>query len=364
MARMLSSKAPMRRTPPASSAKIPERRSQAAARTMSPLPRTPSAMTMPASGKSAMAASRARTRISFRASSHPGSSSRPMTASAPVIGHQGASWRSRMKRAGRRAQKPAPTAARTTSRPASRVRHRCGPRATASSSSYSAPARSAAADVGHSLMSTALPSGVQLGTPGPLIGESFVIMPCSYQERSISSSSGPSRVPSFVLTLYPFATALPLECFPCIVIRRNLPVRSGLQMDQVDVHIAAHTHWDREWYATREQFRLRLVDLVDRVLDRMDADPRFDYFHLDGQTIVLEDYLEARPEQEERLRRRIAEGRLLVGPWYVMPDQFLVSGEALVRNLALGHRIASRFGRVMPVGYIPDPFVHVSQMPT
>ena len=134
-------------------------------------------------------------------------------------------------------------------------------------------------------------------------------------------------------------------------------------MDQVDVHVVAHTHWDREWYATREQFRLRLVDLVDRVLDRMDTDPRFDCFHLDGQTIVLEDYLEARPEQEDRLRRRIAEGRLLVGPWYVMPDQFLVSGEALVRNLALGHRIASRFGRVMPVGYIPDPFGHVAQMP-
>ena len=89
-------------------------------------------------------------------------------------------------------------------------------------------------------------------------------------------------------------------------------------MAQVDVHVVAHTHWDREWYATREQFRLRLVDLVDRVLDRMDADPRFETFHLDGQTIVLEDYLEARPEQEDRLRRRIAEGRLLVGPWYVM----------------------------------------------
>ena len=134
-------------------------------------------------------------------------------------------------------------------------------------------------------------------------------------------------------------------------------------MPEVDVHVVAHTHWDREWYATREQFRLRLVDLVDRVLDRMDADARFEFFHLDGQTVVLEDYLEARPENEERLRRRIHEGRVLVGPWYVMPDQFLVSGESLVRNLALGHRIASRFGRVMPAGYIPDPFGHVGQMP-
>jgi alpha-mannosidase len=131
----------------------------------------------------------------------------------------------------------------------------------------------------------------------------------------------------------------------------------------VAVHVIAHTHWDREWYLTREEYRLRLADLVDRVLDLMKSDPRFVYFHLDGQTVVLEDYLEVRPEQEERLRRRIAEGRLLVGPWYVMPDLFLVSGEALVRNLALGHRIASRFGAVMAAGYVPDPFGHVAQMP-
>jgi len=81
------------------------------------------------------------------------------------------------------------------------------------------------------------------------------------------------------------------------------------------VHVIAHTHWDREWYLTREQYRARLVDLVDRVLDRMSAEPEFRYFHLDGQTIVIEDYLEVRPEREVELRRRIAEGRLLVGPW-------------------------------------------------
>lgn len=129
------------------------------------------------------------------------------------------------------------------------------------------------------------------------------------------------------------------------------------------VHVISHTHWDREWYLTREDYRLRLVDLVDAVLDRMDADPAFTYFHLDGQTIVLGDYLEVRPEAEARLKRRIAEGRLLVGPWYVMPDMFLVSGEALVRNLAIGHRIAESFGGVMRAGYTPDPFGHVAQMP-
>lgn len=131
----------------------------------------------------------------------------------------------------------------------------------------------------------------------------------------------------------------------------------------VHVHVISHTHWDREWYLTREDYRLRLIDLVDGVLDRMDRDPAFTFFHLDGQTIVLEDYLEVRPDQKDRLKHRIAEGRLLVGPWYVMPDMFLVSGEALVRNLAIGHRIAESFGRVMNAGYTPDPFGHVAQMP-
>ncbi len=136
---------------------------------------------------------------------------------------------------------------------------------------------------------------------------------------------------------------------------------SKAQLTQV--HVISHTHWDREWYLTREDYRLRLIDLVDAVLDRMDRDDKFTFFHLDGQTIVLEDYLEVRPDQTERLRRRIGGGRLLVGPWYVMPDMFLVSGEALVRNLALGHRLAESFGGVMRAGYTPDPFGHVAQMP-
>src|SRR5258705_5284637 len=129
------------------------------------------------------------------------------------------------------------------------------------------------------------------------------------------------------------------------------------------IHVISHTHWDREWYLTHEQFRFRLVALVDRLLDLLDADPNYKYFHLDGQTIVLEDYLEIRPEQEPRLRKAIEAGRILIGPWYVMPDEFLVSGESLIRNLLRGHRISHQFGTPMPVGYLPDLFGHVGQMP-
>jgi len=131
----------------------------------------------------------------------------------------------------------------------------------------------------------------------------------------------------------------------------------------LDIHVVSHTHWDREWYLTHEQFRFRLVALVDRLLDLLDADPSYKHFHLDGQTIVLEDYLEIRPEQEPRLRRAIEDGRILIGPWYVMPDEFLVSGESLVRNLVRGYRISREFGTPMPVGYLPDLFGHVGQMP-
>nr|MBC7244599.1 hypothetical protein [Chloroflexota bacterium] len=127
--------------------------------------------------------------------------------------------------------------------------------------------------------------------------------------------------------------------------------------------IVSHTHWDREWYEPFQRFRLRLVRLMDKLLHILESDPEYRYFTLDGQTIVLEDYLEIRPEREHALRKYIQEGRLLIGPWYILPDEFLVSGEALVRNLLLGDQAARRFGPKMMVGYTPDPFGHISQLP-
>ncbi len=72
---------------------------------------------------------------------------------------------------------------------------------------------------------------------------------------------------------------------------------------QLNIIIVPHTHWDREWYQTFQQFRVRLVHAVDKLLDILDRDPQFSHFMLDGQTIVLDDYLEVRPEQEERLKQ-------------------------------------------------------------
>ena len=127
--------------------------------------------------------------------------------------------------------------------------------------------------------------------------------------------------------------------------------------------VVSHTHWDRAWYLPFRRFRHRLVRLVDRLLDLLDENPAYRAFTLDGQTILLDDYLKIRPDQEDRLRRLIEEERLLIGPWYTLPDLFLVSGEAILRNLQIGHDRCDEFGGGMPVGYIPDPFGHIAQMP-
>jgi mannosylglycerate hydrolase len=127
--------------------------------------------------------------------------------------------------------------------------------------------------------------------------------------------------------------------------------------------VVPHTHWDREWYLTFQQFRMRLVRTVDLVLDTLEADSAFTHFMLDGQTIVLEDYLEVRPENAGRLQSLARQGRLQIGPWYLQPDEFLVGGESLIRNLLVGRRMGADYGGVMPVGYVPDTFGHIAQLP-
>ncbi len=126
--------------------------------------------------------------------------------------------------------------------------------------------------------------------------------------------------------------------------------------------VISHTHWDREWYFTFEQFRYRLVKLIDNLLDIMENEKDF-VFHLDAQTIVLEDYLKIKPQNKEKLEKYIKEGRIIVGPWYVQNDFFLTDGEATVRNLLIGTKIANEFGACGTTGYIPDQFGNISQLP-
>jgi mannosylglycerate hydrolase len=134
-------------------------------------------------------------------------------------------------------------------------------------------------------------------------------------------------------------------------------------MSPRQVAVVPHTHWDREWYEPYQTFRLGLVDLLDTLLPLLESDPSYARFMLDGQMAVVDDYLEVRPENEERLRALAATGRLTMGPWYILMDEFLVSGETIVRNLQLGLARGAAFGGVMDVGYLPDMFGHIAQMP-
>ncbi|MFJ6079940.1 alpha-mannosidase [Streptomyces sp. NPDC092369] len=123
-----------------------------------------------------------------------------------------------------------------------------------------------------------------------------------------------------------------------------------------------HFHWDREWYEPFQVFRHRLVTALDTVLETAESNPDF-RFTVDGQMAAVEDYLEMRPENRDRVVALVGEGRLAVGPWLILLDEFLCSGETIVRNLQMGWAAAERLGGAMPIGYLPDMFGHVAQMP-
>ncbi|HEY0500524.1 MAG TPA: hypothetical protein VGD48_32585 [Kutzneria sp.] len=123
-----------------------------------------------------------------------------------------------------------------------------------------------------------------------------------------------------------------------------------------------HFHWDREWYEPFQVFRHRLVRALDTVLETAEADPDF-RFTVDGQLAAVEDYLEMRPENRDRVAALVARGQLAIGPWLILLDEFLCSGETIVRNLQLGWAAAAKLGGAMPIGYLPDMFGHVAQIP-
>ena len=136
-----------------------------------------------------------------------------------------------------------------------------------------------------------------------------------------------------------------------------------MNLSRPTYHFVSHTHWDREWYRPAEGFRVMLVGMVDRLLELLRSEPSFASFTLDGQAIILEDYLEIRPERGWDIRSMVENGRLFIGPWYVLADEFLSSGESIIRNLLAGGKLAASFGGAMQIGYLPDTFGHVAMMP-
>jgi alpha-mannosidase len=133
--------------------------------------------------------------------------------------------------------------------------------------------------------------------------------------------------------------------------------------DTLTLHVVSHTHWDREWYLTWQQFRHRSIRMIDRLLDLLEADAGYRCFTFDGQVLALKDYLEIRPENAERIAARVRDGQLLIGPWYTQPNVYMVGAESMIRNLLLGRREAAKLGPVMNVCYLPDAFGFTAQLP-
>ncbi|MHA1697297.1 MAG: glycoside hydrolase family 38 C-terminal domain-containing protein [Promethearchaeota archaeon] len=138
--------------------------------------------------------------------------------------------------------------------------------------------------------------------------------------------------------------------------------KENSQLKKRKVIIVPHTHWDREWYEPFQHFRYKLAKLIDELLEIM---PRIEYyFMLDGQTVVLEDYFEIRENNKEDLLKIIRDGRIGVGPWYLLPDEWLVGGESLIRNLEFGADLSKKWDiPLMKVAYLPDQFGHSRAIP-
>ena len=133
--------------------------------------------------------------------------------------------------------------------------------------------------------------------------------------------------------------------------------------DRKTIHVISNTHWDRNWVYPFQETRLLLVEFMDNLLDLLETDEKFHSFLLDSQTIAVEDYLDLRPEKEDQIKKFVKEGKLIVGPWYDLPEEYIVNGESLVRNLVVGHTQAEKLGKISKIGYTPFSYGQTSQMP-
>jgi alpha-mannosidase len=132
---------------------------------------------------------------------------------------------------------------------------------------------------------------------------------------------------------------------------------------KIKIHIVPHTHWDREWYYTLEEFRYRLIKMMDTLLEAMEKDSIL-FFTADGHTLLLRDYLEVKPENKDRIQKLIKDGRLLIGPYFTQPNIFMSCGEAVVQNLLKGKKEMEDWGGGMKeINYMPDQFGFSSQLP-
>ena len=137
---------------------------------------------------------------------------------------------------------------------------------------------------------------------------------------------------------------------------------SASQIRQIKV--VSNTHWDREFRRSFEKTRRRLLDMMDVTLGILEKDPAYHSFTLDGHCILVDDYLEMRPEKRPLVERLLREGRLVAGPWYTLAEEFSISSESLVRNFLLGRKTLQKYGATLPtVAYTPSSWGQTGQLP-
>lgn len=132
---------------------------------------------------------------------------------------------------------------------------------------------------------------------------------------------------------------------------------------KIQCHFISNTHWDREWRFSARRTQYMLGYMLDMLFDILDNNPEYVHFHLDSQTMPIQDYLEVYPDKKEKFKKYVTEGRISIGPWFCLPDEFTVAGEALIRNLLLGHRIGREMGGISKTGYSPFGWGQISQLP-
>ncbi len=148
------------------------------------------------------------------------------------------------------------------------------------------------------------------------------------------------------------------------------------------IYIVPHTHFDREWYRVQASFQKRLREIMQDVVPRLKSG-ELEAFNLDAQAVAFQDALQSVDDELEALgshksnaaRRKalrafktdmkqlVRDGKLSIGPWFIQPDLFLVSGESLIRNLKKGMDYSQTLGVKDFVGYLPDPFGQPASMP-
>lgn len=130
------------------------------------------------------------------------------------------------------------------------------------------------------------------------------------------------------------------------------------------IKVVSNTHWDREFRRSFEKTRRRLLDMLDVTIDILETQPDYHSFTMDGHSIMIDDYLEMRPEKRETVEKLVKEGRLIIGPYYTLSEEFSIGQESLVRNMIFGRRTVEKYGgKTGTVAYTPSSWGQSGQLP-